>query len=100
MTPALNISSEVDDEVSNYFRGLGYEVSWDFSKRTGHHWYEIYDGGKQIAQIDFGIPLTALLEDLAQFAVDKDGTSPYTYEVRGTPENFAAIWKRISESLS
>jgi hypothetical protein len=64
----VNTFSEVHDEFADFFRCLGFIVTWDFSKRTGDHWYEIYAGQELLCQVDFGVPLGDFLEDLRHFA--------------------------------
>jgi hypothetical protein len=72
---AAMAAQDVNDEVSSYFRGLGFEVTWDFSKRSGHRWYEIYDGRTLLCQIDMGVPLASILLDLPLLAIDALGMS-------------------------
>jgi hypothetical protein len=72
---ALDIFDKINDDVATYFRDLGFTVTWDFDKRTGLHWYEIYEDNKLLAQIDFGASLAAIQEDLPLLAVGKPGTS-------------------------
>lgn len=56
------------DEVSEYFESLGYEVSWDFNTRSGERWWEIIDkDGGMIVQIDMGVPLKYVIEDISCF---------------------------------
>ena len=94
---AVNATEEVRDEVSDYFRGLGFRVTWDYDKRDKLHWYEIYDETKMLVQIDFGVPLNCLLEDWPYFSEGRDGTSSHDYGVRGDTENFAAIYRRMND---
>ena len=54
MQPA-ELVSDIDDEFSRFFRGLGYDVTWDFSRNERDCWYEILDGDRMICQVDFGV---------------------------------------------
>jgi len=52
------------NEVVAFFESLGYTVDWDFRGGTAS-WHEIRDEGELVCQIDSGIPLSDILEDLA-----------------------------------
>jgi hypothetical protein len=74
--------AEMDKEFISFFEGLGYNVSWDHSRRTGAVWWEILSEGKLVIQIDKGVPLDILLEDLQQVKAGKtkwDGRHPVDY---------------------
>jgi hypothetical protein len=77
-----DLSKSVDDEVARFFQSLGYEVDWDFDSKG--RWYEIGDDKGVFCQIDSGVPLAHIIEDMACFADGKDGTSASDYEIRGT----------------
>lgn len=56
----------IDTEFENFFKNLGYDVTYDFSTRSGETWWEIYDDNGLICQIDKGVPLDIVIEDLNQ----------------------------------
>jgi hypothetical protein len=95
---AMHALSEIKDEIATYFRDLGFIVTWDFDKRTGLHWYEIYDGKELLAQIDFGAPLAEIKEDLPQLAYGRSATStgPVLWEVRGTLESLQRVVQKMT----
>lgn len=76
---------KMDDDVARYFRALGYEVSWDFDKHDGAHWYEIIDPktDRLIMQIDMGVPLAHIIEDMICWHEGRKATSKSNYDVRG-----------------
>jgi hypothetical protein len=55
----------IDDDVAPFFCSLGYRVSSDWSRRTMTCWWEISDGDGLIAQIDKGVPISHIVEDLS-----------------------------------
>lgn len=83
LEPAVDQS---DLLVKAYFERLGYEVDWDYKQRTGEHWYEILKNKNLVIQIDNGIPLEAIIEDLLCFADSKPGTSKFDYRINA-PDN-------------
>ncbi len=70
------------DEVSEFFKDLGYEVDWDF-KHGGNSWWEIGSSGKIICQIDMNVPLAHIIEDMTCWAEGRPTTSPSDWELRG-----------------
>jgi len=100
---ARAVVSEVKDDVAKYFRLIGFEVTWDFDKRTGLRWYEIYDGDEQLVQIDFGVPLAELLTELPRLAaMEEDDPArrdpKATWEVRGSLEDLRRVVARMRET--
>jgi hypothetical protein len=92
-------TQEKDGEVRDYFEKLGYDVSWDFNKRSGERWWEISNkNGKLIVQIDMDVPLSDIVEDICQFHQGKLGTSKSDYELSG-PESdeMDKLWKEVYE---
>jgi len=65
--PMAEALQEKTGEVQEYFEKLGYEVSWDFSNRSGERWWEISDEDGLIVQIDMGVSLTHIVEDICSF---------------------------------
>ena len=97
----MNIYEDVNDEFSQYFRGLGYVVSWDFNKQG--RWYEILDPitSKMLCQVDLGTPLVYFLEDLEQFVQGKEGTSPSDYVCAfASDDAMNAIYHKIKRQAS
>lgn len=90
-----DVVKDVTDEVATYFRSLGFDVTWDFQRRTGLHWYEICEDGKLLVQIDYGAPLADLKEDLPKLARDGASTCASTWEVRGPIENLRRVVARM-----
>jgi hypothetical protein len=89
--------AKINDDVAAYFRSLGFTVTWDFDKRTGLHWYEIYEDDKLLAQIDFGAPLADIQEDLPLLVADKPGTSKSTWEVRGPIDDLRRLVAKMEK---
>lgn len=89
--------TDLDQEVRDYFRALGYTVNWDFNQKTGEIWHEISLNGNLVCQIDMGIPLVAIIEDLKCFARNLPGTSKYDYKIN-MPDNgfFEEMIKKIN----
>lgn len=79
----------ITDPVVAFFTCLGYTVSWDMNRSTGDEWYEILDGDYMVAQIDMGVPLAHIREDMTRWHEGKDGTSPSDYTVN-MPQSAAA----------
>lgn len=94
----------VDDEVTAFFRDLGYEVDWDFSNRTGVHWYEISAAdGDLICQIDMGVALDVIVGDLCALAAGRPMQEAIDYiisgpEVTSKGKAFMALCRRMAES--
>jgi hypothetical protein len=76
----MNILADAKGEVPDYFRSLGFKVSWDFSKISWEHWWEIYDGDITV-QIDQGVALADILEDLECIAEGRETTSKPIYKI-------------------
>ena len=93
------LSTGVDDDVVRYVRALWFEVTWDMSMRRRQRWYEIYDGDRLLCQIDMGIPLANILEDLPHMAEGRVGTSAGPdYEVTCDEDaKLKLICRRIEE---
>jgi hypothetical protein len=89
----------IDDEFARYFRALGYEVTWDFQRKTGEHWYEIYEGGVLLCQISKKAPLAEFLDDLPHFAEGRRGVGPTDYWIAcEDDEKLRAIATRVQEA--
>lgn len=62
MTTAAFLTAKAEGELPGFLRALGYEVDWDYDRRG--RWWEAYDGGRMVFQIDDWTPLQAFLRDL------------------------------------
>ncbi len=91
----LNLGDRVDDEISNYFRSIGFQVTWDFNRTARKEWYEIMDDGVTILQIDFTATLDSIKEDFPLLAQGLPGTSNVDWEVRGTDEAIQHVVARM-----
>lgn len=76
----LSSLSDTDPYVL-YFTRLGYTVSWDMNTRQGLEWYEIFEAGTLVCQIDMGIPLADAIEDITCWAQGREATSKSNYAV-------------------
>ena len=84
------LTSKVDDDFARYFRQLGFDVTWDFSQRTGERWYEIYDGDRLLCQAIpiGGVPVDDFLEDITCFVAGRtNGTSKSDWSCRCDDNN-------------
>jgi hypothetical protein len=90
---------EKDGEVKQYFEKLGYRVSWDMNTRAHEKWWEIFDKktDELIIQIDMGVPLADIIEDICCFAKGKkEGTSKSDYKFSGEPgPRMNAFYKKV-----
>ena len=92
---------EKDGEVKQYFEKLGYRVSWDFNTRSGERWWEIYDKeeGGLIVQIDMGVPLKYVIEDICSFhkgtpCIDRPDKPDWKFSGPDGPE-LTALLKKV-----
>ena len=69
------------NEVVAFFESLGYTVDWDFRGGTDPSWHEIRDEGELVCQIDSGIPLSDILEDLLCIHENRPATSKSEYTI-------------------
>ena len=58
----INMSNE-DCEFAKYFKNLGYTYSWDWSKRDGLRWHELFKDGKLILQVEM-VDLKQIIKDM------------------------------------
>jgi hypothetical protein len=84
MIPSRPPLSGPPDEITQYFTKLGYQVSWDFSTQDSTRWYEILDSNRLLLQIDKGVSLSALREDMICWNKGEEGTSNESFEVHST----------------
>ena len=61
----MNLLDNNDNcEFSKYFKQLGYSYSWDFSKKLGEQWHELYDENEElVVQIDMKATLNQFIND-------------------------------------
>lgn len=72
------------NEIEKFFSNLGYTVDWDtYHGINGEcKWYEIFnEDNVLVCQLDFGIPLSAILEDFECIWKNIDSTSRYDYMI-------------------
>lgn len=72
------ISNQHDEDVIDFFAKNGFTNSWDFSK-SGEKWNEFFLNGELICQLDMGVPLDHLIEDLKCWKDNKEPTSSSDY---------------------
>lgn len=58
-----------DAGVQEFFETLGYKVTWDRNRTAC--WFELHDDGL-VAQIDMGVPLDVIIEDMIAWHLGKD----------------------------
>ena len=97
ITPYVPSPPPKDEGVQEYFEYLGYEVTWDSSRRSGECWYELMEDGHLVAQVDQGVPLDDIIMDLCQFHLGKHGVSKSDFKVCGNGPRFDAFLKRVYE---
>lgn len=89
--------TQVENEFTTFFTGLGYTVDWEQSRRSGDEWYEIIDDEGLICQIDMGVPLAHVIEDLACFARGVPGTSASDYSINAPDDpRFDALLAKVA----
>jgi len=86
-----------------YFKGLGYNISWDCSRKTGESWWEILDPqtDRLILQIDNGVPLNVIIGDLVEYHTGIKSTVPYgkKYKMSGPEtEATANLYRKVYEN--
>jgi hypothetical protein len=100
-TTLAEVTAQVDDEFARFFRALGFQVDWDFSKRDGLRWYEIIDDGKLLCQVDMHVSLSEFLADLPHFAAGgQRGVGPTNYECRGAHANIIVLYERVKKGAA
>ena len=55
-----------------FFKKHHWEHSWDFDKHTHEYWYDVEYDDRPVLQVEFGVPVAAMLEDIKEFAKTKD----------------------------
>lgn len=98
LMPAIALT-EKGGEVKDYFEKLGYVVTWDFKTNTRETWWEIIKDKNLVAQIDMGISLPYILEDLCEFHLGKtkgiDRPDKPDYKVNGYGPSFDEMLKKV-----
>jgi hypothetical protein len=77
----------MNKEIVDYFTSKGLTVDWDFTK-SGSKWYEFSYKGKMLCQIDFGVPLETILQDLRYEYTGEGSKSEYDYIVSASGDRF------------
>lgn len=86
-------------KLVKYFEDLGYTVSWDFNGISGEHWFEIYKDNELIVQIDSGVPIEAIRNDLIRLYEGLEMNSNYNYKITGPDsEEFFELQKKVKEN--
>lgn len=89
----MSKNNNIDNEVIEYFKSLGYDVDWDACKGVIYH--EIFNKeGNLVLQIDKGTPLEAIKKDLIKERDNTGEGSGYKYTMNGAPS------KRLHELLN
>lgn len=92
---------EKTGEIPEYFKKLGYQVTWDFNNLS--RWWEILKDKQLIVQFDMDIPLSAILEDFKCFYEGKNkGTSTYDYHINigsGEHKEFRNLLEKMFGAL-
>lgn len=85
---ALKDASREDRKVTVYFKKLGYDVTWDQSFRRGEIWHEIMTKDNQlVCQVDKGVPLENIREDMIAWYNGKRGSSKTDYQINGSKKD-------------
>lgn len=71
-----------DKGVQEFFESMGYEVGQD-GKRYGQQWWEIFRDGCLVCQVDQGVPLQDIIDDMSEMALGKPGVSKTDYTISG-----------------
>lgn len=102
MNPFSYPETQNTRDVVAYFTRLGYKVGWDMNTREGVRWHEIIDAdGKTVMQVDHGISLMGLREDIICWHEGREATSSedYTVYVGGIDNPRAAeLFRRVAET--
>lgn len=72
----------VDAGVKDFFINMGYDVGYD-GRRWGQQWYEIYENDHLVCQVDQGVPLQDIIDDMTQWHLGKDGVSKSDWTCSG-----------------
>lgn len=52
-------------EFACFFKKLGYTYSWDFSKKDGLYWHELYNSENEcVLQVDMSVDLNKIIQDM------------------------------------
>lgn len=78
-------SRDVDAELSKLFEKLGYEANYDGRVSTGERWHEVYDDGRLVLQVDFGVSPADFLKDLPFLAKGKSRPGSKDYTINTEP---------------
>lgn len=57
------LNNNDDCEFAKYFKNLGYDYSWDFSKRDGLYWHELGKCGIWFLQVEM-VDLNRIIKDM------------------------------------
>ena|SRR3990167_4343409 len=79
-------------DFAKYFKNLGYDYSWDFSKRDGMRWYELYKNGELFLQVEM-VPLQDIIKDFCTI----EETKPTFWIGCDSDEKYNEVLKSVRE---
>lgn len=82
-----------DNAVARYFKNIGFEYSWDFSREDSLSWHEIYDKDKLLLQIEM-VPLKEIIDSFMGRENNADGK---TFFIAGPEEDYQIVLKKVKE---
>lgn len=85
------LDTNQDCEFALYFKNLGYEYSWDFSKRDRKRWHELLKNGELILQIEM-VPLKEIIKDFCTLEETKTD-----WFVNGPEDKYQEVLEKVRE---
>jgi hypothetical protein len=85
------LTTNTDCDFAKFFKELGYDYSWDFSKRLGEEWHELYENEELVFQCDMRIPLQQVIDDMC---VEEEFDCGY-FIAGGTQETYDDLCNRV-----
>jgi hypothetical protein len=79
LPPPPPAPTRIDDGVREFFEKLGYTVTCDFSRRLHQSWWELYEDGIFVCQVDQSVPLEAIVQDFCQLHLKQNPNSNVNY---------------------
>lgn len=88
-----------DKGVQEFFEQLGYYVTWGHNYRRGEEWFELYDDDVMVAQVDTGVPLKDIVEDMIAWHQGREATSKSDWTCIGNPDSkeMKLLFKRVHD---
>ncbi len=75
------LAEQKDKEVKDFFVSLGYEV--EQNGRYCRPWWEIFKDGLLVCQVDTGVSLQDIIDDMSEMALGNPGISKTNYIISG-----------------